>query len=110
MVGLLIKKEMKNLFRTYFINQKSGKGYSKGKTLSFILLFVFLIIMMMGMFFGLGLSMAGPFVSMGGGGRYVAIMGMMALGLGVFGDVFNTYAMLYKAKDNELLLSLPMPP
>ena len=110
MVGLLIKKEMKNLFRTYFINQKSGKGYSKGKTLSFILLFVFLIIMMMGIFFGLGLSMAGPFVSMGLGWFYFAIMGMMALGLGVFGDVFNTYAMLYKAKDNELLLSLPIPP
>lgn len=110
MVGLLVKKEMKNLFRTYFINQKSGKGYSKGKTLSFICLFVFLMVIMMGMFFGLGMSMAGPFVSMDLGWFYFAIMGMMALALGVFGDVFNTYAMLYKAKDNELLLSLPIPP
>ena len=28
MVKLLVKKEMKNLFRTYFINQKSGKNGS----------------------------------------------------------------------------------
>ena len=44
MVGLLIKKEFKNLFRTYFVNQKSGKGYSKAKTFGFICLFVFLIL------------------------------------------------------------------
>ena len=47
MVGLLIKKEFKNLFRTYFVNQKSGKGYSKAKTLGFICLFVFLILILM---------------------------------------------------------------
>ena len=110
MVRLLIKKEMKNLFRTYFVNQKSGKGYSKSKTIGFICLFGFLLLVLMGMFFGMALSMAGPLVSMGIGWFYFAIMGMMALALGVFGDVFNTYAMLYKAKDNELLLSLPIPP
>ena len=29
--------------------------------------------------------------------------------LGVFGSVFNTYSGLYLAKDNDLLLSLPIP-
>ena len=109
MVKLLVKKEMKNLFRTYFINQKSGKGYSKGKTISFILLFVFLIFIMMGMFAGMGFGLS-PLISSGLGWFYFAIMGMLALALGVFGDVFNTYSMLYKAKDNEMLLSLPIPP
>ena len=109
MVGLLIKKEFKNLFRTYFVNQKSGKGYSKAKTLGFMCLFVFLILILMAMFFGMGISISGPLVSMGLGWFYFAIMGIMALALGVFGDVFNTYAMLYKAKDNELLLTLPIP-
>lgn len=32
------------------------------------------------------------------------------MALGVFGSVFNTYASLYQAKDNDLLLSLPLPP
>ena len=110
MVGLLVKKEMKNLFRTYFINQKSGKGFSKGRTAGFVCLFIFLMIILMAMFFGMSLMMVEPLVSGGIGWFYFAIMGMMALALGVFGDVFNTYAMLYKAKDNELLLSLPIPP
>ena len=110
MVGLLVKKEMKNLFRTYFINQKSGKGFSKGRTAGFVCLFIFLMIILMAMFFGMSLMMVEPLVSGGIGWFYFAIMGMMSLALGVFGDVFNTYAMLYKAKDNELLLSLPIPP
>ncbi|MGN1163656.1 MAG: hypothetical protein ACI4S4_02495 [Candidatus Ornithospirochaeta sp.] len=110
MVKLLVKKELKNLFRTYFVNQKSGKGLSKGKTISFILLFVFLMVVLMGMFFALAMGIGSAVIGMGLGWFYFAIMGMMALGLGVFGDVFNTYSMLYKAKDNELLLSLPIPP
>ena len=34
---------------------------------------------------------------------------MIALALGIFGSVFNTFASLYQAKDNDLLLSLPIP-
>ena len=66
MVGLLVKKEMKNLFRTYFINQKSGKGFSKGRTAGFVCLFIFLMIILMAMFFGVSLMMVEPLVS---GGR-----------------------------------------
>ena len=29
--------------------------------------------------------------------------------MGAFGSVFNTYSSLYLAKDNDLLLSLPIP-
>lgn len=36
-------------------------------------------------------------------------MGLLAVFLGVFGSVFNTYASLYLAKDNDLLLSMPIP-
>lgn len=36
-------------------------------------------------------------------------MGLLALFMGVFGSVFNTYASLYQAKDNDLLLSMPIP-
>ena len=37
------------------------------------------------------------------------IMGLMAVFLGAFGSVFNTYSGLYLAKDNDLLLSMPIP-
>ena len=41
---------------------------------------------------------------------FFAIMGLMALAMGVFGSVFNTYAGLYQGKDNDMLLSMPIPP
>lgn len=40
---------------------------------------------------------------------YFAMMGLLASFFGVFGSVFNTYAGLYLAKDNDLLLSMPIP-
>ena len=41
---------------------------------------------------------------------YFALMGMLSILFGTFGSVFNTYAGLYKAKDNDLLISMPIPP
>jgi len=41
---------------------------------------------------------------------YFALMALMALVLGVIGSVFNTYATLYLAKDNDTLLAMPIPP
>ena len=35
-----------------------------------------------------------------------ALVGVL---MGVFGSVFNTFSGLYQAKDNDLLLSLPIP-
>ena len=40
---------------------------------------------------------------------YFLIMGMIAIALGTFGSVFNTYSGLYLSKDNDLLLSMPIP-
>ena len=43
------------------------------------------------------------------GWLYFALMGLLAILLGAFGSVFTTYSGLYLAKDNDLLLSLPIP-
>ena len=43
------------------------------------------------------------------GWLYFALMSLLAIFLGAFGSVFNTYSGLYFAKDNDLLLSLPIP-
>ena len=37
------------------------------------------------------------------------MMSLIAIALGAFGSVFNTYSGLYMSKDNDLLLSLPIP-
>ena len=43
------------------------------------------------------------------GWLYFALMSGIAVVLGAFGSVFNTYSGLYLPKDNDLLLCMPIP-
>ena len=40
---------------------------------------------------------------------YYLLIGLIAVLLGTFGSVFSTYSSLYLSKDNDLLLSMPIP-
>ena len=62
-----------------------------------------------GMFTYLAHSLCAPFAAAGMEWLYFTIMAMVAIVLGAFGSVFNTYSSLYLAKDNDLLLSMPIP-
>ena len=62
-----------------------------------------------GMFTTLSLAICGAFMAAGMDWLYFAIMGLLSVLLGVFGSVFNTYSSLYLSKDNDLLLSMPIP-
>ena len=73
-------------------------------------LFYLAIFAMLGIFFYYMADMlCEPLVSADLGWLYFAIMSLIAIALGVFGSVFNTFSSLYQAKDNDLLLSLPIP-
>ena len=43
------------------------------------------------------------------GWLYYLLIGLIAVLLGTFGSVFSTYSSLYLSKDNDLLLSMPIP-
>ena len=63
-----------------------------------------------GMFALLSCALCGAFVgSRAWAGCISALMGLLAILLGAFGSVFNTYSGLYLSKDNDLLLSMPIP-
>lgn len=111
MVKLLIKKQLREIFRSWFVNQKTNQRRSKAGIIAFALLFVVLMVGVLGgMFTALSFSLAAPFEAAGVGWLHFSIMTLLAILLGVFGSVFNTYSSLYLAKDNDLLLSLPIPP
>lgn len=109
MLKALCKKQFLELNKFYFQDRKTGKNRSKAGTIAFVLLFVLVFACVAFMFFGYG-YMLEPLITVGQGWLYFAMMGMMALLFGVFGSVFNTYAGLFHAKDNELLLAMPIPP
>lgn len=109
MLKTLIKKQMLELFQTYFVNNKTGKARSKVGTALFFGLFVLLFgglgIVFYLMAAGLGNAILGTELNW----IYFALMSLLSMALGVFGSVFNTYAGVYLPKDNELLMALPIP-
>lgn len=106
----LLKKQFLELNQSYFRDKKTGKHRSKGKAAGFIALMAAAFLLLAVVFFCMGMGWAAPMIEMGLDWLYFAMMGLIAILLGVFGDVFNTYAGLYRAKDNDLLLSMPIPP
>ena len=110
MLKVLVKKEMAELFRSYFYNAKKNKARSKGATAAYFVLFALLMAGILGgMFAVLAKTLCAPLHAAGVDWLYFAMMGLIAVLLGAFGSVFNTYSTLYLPKDNDLLLSLPIP-
>lgn len=110
MLKLLVKKQMMEIFRNYFYNPKTNQKRSTVSLVLFILLFAAIMVGILGgMFTFLSVTLCKAFVPMGFGWLHFAIMGLLAILLGAFGSVFNTFSSLYLSKDNELLLSLPIP-
>ena len=110
MLKTLVKKQMMELNRGFFYNQKTGKMRDKGSSILFIILYAFLIIGLLGgMFTLMSVAMCTVLVEAGLAWLYFVIASMVAVFMGVFGSVFNTFSALYQAKDNDLLLSLPIP-
>lgn len=110
MLKTLLKKQLLELNRSFFYNSKKGKLRSKLSSAVFILAYAFLMIGILGVcFVYLSYTICEPFTAAGLDWLYFSLMTLVAIALGVFGSVFNTYSSLYKANDNDLLLSLPIP-
>ena len=106
----LIKKQLLELFQSWFINRKTGKARSAGSTALLLTLFGGLFLILGFTFYGMACGVGAFLLGSGQNWLYFAIMALFSMILGVFGSVFNTYASLYLAKDNETLLSMPIPP
>lgn len=110
MLKVLVKKQMTEIFRSYFYDAKKNKARSKRATVLYTIWFILLVAGILGgMFTILSRTLCAPLTGAGIGWLYFALMGLIAVLLGTFGSVFNTYSVLYMAKDNDLLLSMPIP-
>ena len=110
MLKTLIKKQYQECFRSYFVNPKTQKRRSKLGIVGMFLFFTFVMLFLAGMFFGMSFLLGDQLFAAGLDWLYFVLMGILAILLGTFGSVFNTYSTLYLAKDNEMLLSMPIPP
>lgn len=110
MLKALIKNELFQLNQYYVYNRKTNSMRSKKSLIGLIVLLVFLFLSVTVAFFGMDQLFADAFIGTDIEWAFFSMTGMVALVLGVFGDIFNSYNMLYKSKDNDLLLSMPIEP
>ena len=110
MLKLLLKKQLLEIFQVYFYDAKKNKARSRTSTAMYFALFILLVFGLLGgIFTFLAAKLCTPLITAGMDWMYFALMGLIAVLLGAFGSVFNTYAGLYLPKDNDLLLSMPIP-
>lgn len=111
-LSLLIRLRMREMFSALF--RTSGqRGKKRAHVLSVLLalLLVYAAGVFMVLFFGL---FAAVWVALTAEGAdlsfYFGLGGVLTLALSVFGSVLATQSALYHARDNELLLSMPVSP
>lgn len=103
----LFHKQMAEIKSMYFRSKKTGQiRTGTGMKVLFIVLYAFMLIA----FYALAAAMGSAFLVLGLDWMYFMIMTILAFLTGVIGSIFTTMSALFKAKDNEMLLSMPIPP
>ena len=110
MLKTLVKKQIFEVFKSYFYDAKKNRMRSKFAIAAWFVFFAIIMVGMLGgIFLALSFTLCGPLVSTGLDWLYFLVMGGTAIVLGSFGSVYNSYVGLYLSKDNDLLLSMPIP-
>ena len=110
MTKALLRVRFRALFHSMLRQSRQKRRHGTGMTVLFILLFAYVGVVFCGMFALMFSKLAPAYHTAGLDWLYFATAGLMALGLSVFGSVFATQSQIYDAKDNGLLLSMPIPP
>lgn len=109
MTKALFKKQLLEVFSWLYKNRKTGKIRSGKGIFVYVLLYIFLFGFLGSIFYGSAVMLCEPLAQVGLGWLYWCLMGLITIFLGVFGSVFTTYTTVYQAKDNDFLLSMPIP-
>jgi len=106
----VFKISMRSLISAMFPRYRKSGRKSAGRTALYVALFAYVFVVLVGgmtaMFYGLARSLAAA----GYGWMYFTLVGAMVIAMCVVSGLFLTHAQLFAARDNELLLSLPIRP
>ena len=109
MIKALFRKQFAELIAQFSKNKTGSQASAKRGLVTFLVLFIVLYISLGTTFFMFGKELIGG-LSQATFPLYYMLVGLIATAVGLLGSVFNAYSTIYEAKDNEMLLSLPIPP
>ena len=105
MFKILLKKQMIELATPFIMDRKTGKRKTGKKMIGYIILFVYIFAMLA---FN-GVNNAKNIISVFDGWMYFALMFCLSSALGIMIAIIITFSGIFMAKDNDLLLSMPIP-
>lgn len=109
MFKALLKLRLREMLSQF--TRRKGRGYAKNLSHGAYLILLAAVYCFVGFsIFQLFDSFAGGMVSMRLGAMYFGYSSIIGFGLALIGSVFATEAQLFEAKDNDTLLSMPIPP
>ena len=95
MLKTLLKKQLLELNRGFFYNTKKNTVRSRASSSLMIALYALLMVGVIGgMFTFMAIGLGRPLVEMGMDWLYYALIILIAVFMGVFGSVLNTYSSL----------------
>ena len=110
MMKALLAVRLRAMLAGLMQQSRQKKKKSKGMIVLFAVLYIYLAVVLVGMMCMLFGQLANPYHALGLDWLYFSMASLMALGFSIFGGVFTTQNQLYDAKDNDLLLSMPIRP
>lgn len=120
--GCRMDTETRCLFRALFRKQlreqgaflvrsaSTGRHRTRAGRLAFGALYGGIVLLVMGSFFSLAWPLGELLLPAGQEALYFLTMELLALAVGVFAGAFSSYGSLFQARDNDLLLAMPIPP
>lgn len=109
MLITLFKKQASELISNMLGGKPVKQGIFSVRMMIYLLLGFYLFIIMFRVFFSTAASLCQPLCEGGNDWMYFALMSVMATFVGVTGSLFTANSTIYHARDNEFLLSLPIP-
>ena len=109
MTKTLIKKQLMEVFSWIYQDKRTGKKRSSNRSIGFAAMYVLVLCFLSFSMYGMLRPMCSSLVAENMGWMYITIMGVMTVVFGIFGSVFTTYSTIYQAKDNDILLAMPVP-
>ena len=110
MLKTLLRVRMAALLAAFTGQSRKRKSQTKGKAVGYAFLMLYCFCAFVFLFYTSFSQFAAAFFPAGLGWLYFAMFAIMAFALMFIGSVFTAKSQLFEAKDNELLLSMPVPP